>query len=385
MKNHVVGSSIAAIALVCVFSLIWVSIPAAQNFGPNQAAVAKAESASTPRMSDGHPSLTGFWAGGGQGEDGTPEAPADEAGGAGDSFSRSGIHEITRTQDGSIFFSYAGANGGTEVGDDGYAVHPQTNAPYRPEYLAKVKQILSVQYGRTNVNDPNDRCTPAGVPRAGFGGFVVSSPEAVAVMYEASPGPYYRIVYTDGRGHPKDWDTSYMGHSVGHWDGDTLVVDTIALDDTTWLAGAGDSIHSDKEHVVEKWTRKGNSVTVDTTVEDPVMFTKPWVMNTRHVLLNTGNPDTYGNTIIPSMCNTNDGGHWVVTDKYVCNWCNKGSVYGEQGAAADQYTVPEDCRTAKGDQSPCQPKTGGAMRNALPANQPAKNGNAPAAQTPTRQ
>ena len=62
-----------------------------------------------------------------------------------------------------------------------------------------------------------------------------------------------------------------MGHSIGHWEGDTLVVDTVGLDETTWLQGPGASLHSDKEHVVERWTRKGNQVTVETTVEDPIM------------------------------------------------------------------------------------------------------------------
>jgi hypothetical protein len=323
-------------------------------------------------MADGHPNLTGFWAGGGQGEDGaTPDAPAPAEGADSNQFTRSGIHEITKTADGSVFFSYAGANGGTEVGADGYDATPKPTAPYKPEYLAKVQKILSVQYGRTNINDPEDSCAPAGVPRASFAGFVVSSPEAVAIMYEASPGPYYRIVYTDGRKHPSDWDTSYMGHSIGHWEGDTLVVDTVALDDTTWLQGAGNSIHSDKEHVIERWTRKGNVVSVETTVEDPVMFTKPWVLPTRQIMLNTGNPDTYGNSIIPSMCNTNDHSHWVVNDKYVCNWCNSEAVYG---GSSDKLTVPTDCRTAKGDASPCQPPattdprlTAPAARAAAPA------------------
>jgi hypothetical protein len=354
MRNRIYG--LVVVVAVAVLSLVLVTRPAAQGFGQeNTAAIAKAQAAATPRMSDGHPNLTGFWAAGGAGEGGTPDAPTDDAGAGakkGDEFTRSGDHEITRTPDGSVFFSYAGANGGTEAGVDGYDATPKMTAPYKPEYATKVQKILSVQYGRTNINDPNDACEPAGVPRASFGGFVVSSPEAVAIMYEATPGPYYRIVYTDGRNHPKDWDTSYMGHSIGHWEGDTLVVDTVALDDTTWLQNAGNSIHSDKEHVVERWTRKGNVVTVETTVEDPVMFSKPWVLPVRHVMLNTGNPDTYGNTIIPSMCNTNDHSHWVVNDKYVCNWCNSEKVYGGD---SDKLTVPTDCRNARGVHSPCQP------------------------------
>jgi hypothetical protein len=52
------------------------------------------------------------------------------------------------------------------------------------------------------------------------------------------------------------------------------------------------------------------------------------------------------------MCNTNDATHWVVNDKYVCNWCVPASDYGETGGG---LSVPADCRTAKGDVSPCQP------------------------------
>src|SRR5579864_8242210 len=187
MSKRIAGYGLVAVALVCILSFVLVSKPAAQGFGgPNPAAVAKAQAAPTPRMSDGHPSLTGFWAGGGQGEDGaTPDAPPQAGSADSNQFTRSGIHEITKTADGSVFFSYAGANGGTEVGADGYDATPKPTAPYKPEYLAKVQKILSVQYGRTNINDPEDSCAPAGVPRASFGGFVVSSPEAVAIMYEA--------------------------------------------------------------------------------------------------------------------------------------------------------------------------------------------------------
>ena len=64
------------------------------------------------------------------------------------------------------------------------------------------------------------------------------NPAGIAVMYENSPGPVYRVIYTDGRQHPKDLDTSYMGNSIGHWEGDTLVIDTVGLNDETWLGGA---------------------------------------------------------------------------------------------------------------------------------------------------
>src|SRR4051812_17672664 len=110
MRKRFLCYGTVAAALVCVLSIVLVPKPAAQGFGgPNPAAVAKAQQASTPRMADGHPNLTGFWAGGGQGEDGaTPDAPATPDAAGGTQFTRSGIHEITKTADGSVFFSYAG-------------------------------------------------------------------------------------------------------------------------------------------------------------------------------------------------------------------------------------------------------------------------------------
>ena len=92
------------------------------------------------------------------------------------------------------------------------------------------------------------------------------------ILYESNfVGQSFRVIYTDGRQHPKDLETSYLGHSIGHWEGDTLVVDVAGLSDETWLGGAqghtepglkaGEGnhqiverfalIHSDQEHVVE--------------------------------------------------------------------------------------------------------------------------------------
>lgn len=329
MKSHIIGYSVVAVVALCVLSLVLVSMPAAQTQPAaaqgRAAAIAKAEAAPTPRLSDGHPDLGGYWAGGFAVENNAP-------------------HETTRAADGSIFFDYAGPNGGTEAAEDGYGTEkPTIRAPYKPEYRVKVQKIIDAQWGRTNVNDPDLDCKPAGVPRASFGGFVVASPRAVAIMFEASPGPIYRIVYTDGRQHPKDLDTSYMGHSIGHWEGDTLVVDTVALNDETWLGGAAASLHSDKEHVIERWTRKGSVVTAEATVEDPVMFTKPWVLAARSVTLAPPDPDV--NYMQPQMCIGLDKTHFRTDDQYKCNWCAPESLYG---GSSDQLSVAPENRLKNG-------------------------------------
>ena len=78
---------------------------------------------------------------------------------------------------------------------------------------------------------------------------------------------------TDGRS-VTDVDPSYFGDSVGHWEGDTLVVDVTHLNDETWLANGG-YFHTDALHVVERYTRQGNTLRYEATAEDPNVMTKP--------------------------------------------------------------------------------------------------------------
>jgi hypothetical protein len=321
--------------------LFLVSAPAAQNAAP--ATKPAAAAVPTPRLIDGHPDLTGYWAGD-QAALFTTEAHDGDVPNA---------HFIDRTPDGNIFYDYAGAEGTVgQLNDDEDAPLAAANnqASYKPEYMAKVQQIASTMYGATTSLDPQHDCKPNGVPRAGFGGFVVASPQAVAMLYEAAPGPYYRLIYTDGRGHPKDLDTSYMGHSIGHWDGDTLVVDTVALNDETWLGGGKlTTIHSDQEHVTENITRVGNTITYQATVEDPVMLTKPWVLPARKIRLSPPDPDKY--YIQPEMCLNNDKPHLIhetATDKARCGWCQQDAdkVYGP-GAAADKAKADKEARAEK--------------------------------------
>ena len=269
------ASLTGASLLLAVFASLTVSRSATpQNVkaGPNSSAADKP----TPRTKDGQPDLNGFWASGGD---------SDEV--------------FKRSADGSISYDI-----GTNIDKTKYCVDDScqySNQPsYKPEYLAKVKRIAATEAGGTTPIDPQFDCKPMGVPRAniaigmGVGNFqIVQSSQAVAVLYESAPYSNYRIIYTDGRGHPDDLDTTYMGDSIGHWEGDTLVVDVTGLNAETWLAAPRDAprvagpvisymrspnIHSDKEHVTERWTREGDTLTYQATEEDPVMFTRPWVV-----------------------------------------------------------------------------------------------------------
>ena len=80
---------------------------------------------------------------------------------------------------------------------------------------------------------------------------------------------------------------TFYGESVGTWQGDTLVIDSINFDDSTWL-GRGGFIHSGSMHIIEKLTRVGNELHYDMTIEDPEMFIEPWVMKTRVLPLGSG-------------------------------------------------------------------------------------------------
>ena len=90
----------------------------------------------------------------------------------------------------------------------------------------------------------------------------------------------YQIIYMDGRPHPKEvYDIpTWLGHSVGHWDGDTLVVDTVGFNEGTWLDYFGHP-HTEKLHVVEKFARPNkNTLHYEATIDDPGAYTKPWTV-----------------------------------------------------------------------------------------------------------
>jgi hypothetical protein len=310
------------LSAACSIGLLsFLPLPATAQAGQAAAFAAAAASKPTPRTPDGHPDFSGFY----NLVDVYHGDPKEE---------KPGQHVVNRAENGSVFFDYGGANGaGAEEGNtrirqtqngkvnmlDRTCISCE-NPPYKPEYLAKVKAIGDAMYGDASPLDPQYDCKPYGVPRGslrGAGGYamqIVQNAQVIAFLYEDRPGPYFRLVYVDGRGHPEDFDPSYVGHSIGHWEGDTLVVDVVGLNDETWL-GSGTigpkyaMMHSDKMHVVERWTRTGNVITYEATVDDPVMFTKPWVMTPRQTQLAA--PDDY---IRPTMCIPFDKTHLVKND-----------------------------------------------------------------------
>jgi hypothetical protein len=334
MKARLGRCAVTAALIVGVAFLLFVKPSFTQQGGAGQnarqAKLAALEAKPTPRMADGHPDLSGFYGGG---------TEVSGLGGAEDTGTN-----LTKV-DGNIFFDYGGANTGGQTGLEGDPangiLHPGDKPPYKPEYQAKQDKIAATVYGWSSHLDPFMECKPLGVPRSGIGGAleIIQNPKRLAILYENNPGPQYRLIYTDGRKHPSDYDSSYQGDSIGHWEGDVLVVDTIGLNDETWLgAPLAATIHSDKEHVIERYSRKGDVITLETTVEDPVMFTKPWVMPVRRATI--GPSDDY---IQPQTCNdTADREHIqepTATDKFVCDFCQKDpdAFYGP-GASTNKST-----------------------------------------------
>ena len=121
---------------------------------------------------------------------------------------------------------------------------------------------------------------------------ITEIPGAVIFLYGARPYSTFRVIPMD-KPHRKvddDFDPNPMGDSVGHWEGNTLVIDTIGFDDTTWFGAAG-YFHSDAMHVIEKFTRKGDTLEYSATVEDPNVLTKPFDLNPTPQVFKIGAPD----------------------------------------------------------------------------------------------
>ena len=143
--------------------------------------------------------------------------------------------------------------------------------PFTPHAAERFKK-------EDEIDDPLTKCLPIGPARgiqAGIMPFqIVQTPSVIAILFENQHT--FRIINTDGRSHPKEMDPTWFGDSIGKWEGDTLVVDTIGLNDRTWLDTAGHE-HSDQLHLVEKFQKiDNNSIKWTVTFDDPKFYTEPW-------------------------------------------------------------------------------------------------------------
>ncbi len=229
-------------AVILGLSLFAAGPAAAQQSG------APAADNSVPRLTDGHPDLSGVWWGGA------------DVGGAG-------------------FRPSA-----TRVGADGK----------KPTYFTDLYQPWAAKHAAqlSDKNDPTLSCIPTAFGTlnvrlwdVGAVGQIVATPKYVVMLQETFHG--YQVVPTDGRPHRDNIPPSYRGDAVGHWEGDTFVVDVTNFTDDTWMSAEGRvSFHSDALHIVERYRRTdAKTLMVDATVYDPKVLTKPWVVPTQKLTL----------------------------------------------------------------------------------------------------
>ncbi|MBI2189257.1 MAG: hypothetical protein HYU37_19330 [Acidobacteria bacterium] len=186
----------------------------------------------TPRMADGRPDLSGVWF---SGVIGRPTA-----------WSRTRAERIV-----------------------------EDPIPFRPEIKAKLDAMTRTQI---QLLSPGVNCLPLGVP-----GLFVSNPHPFQII--TTPGMFvqlievnndWRLVYTNKRPHPEYPDPLFNGNSSAWWDGDTLVIDSIAIDERTWVLNNG-WYHSDQLRIVERIRRPSrNYLEYQFTAEDPKVLSKPW-------------------------------------------------------------------------------------------------------------
>src|SRR2546425_13045038 len=163
------------------------------------------------------------------------------------------------------------------VGPGGYLLNIAKDlgeAPFQPWAAALYRERADgLGKGR-----PSEFCIPHGIPD---GMLVRNSPfkivqtrDVVVILYEEFN--HYRQVFMDGRGFPPDTTATWFGYSIGKWDGDTLVVETIGFNDQSWLDDPGHP-HSDALHVTERFRRPSfGRMEMEITFDDPKAYTKPW-------------------------------------------------------------------------------------------------------------
>ena len=275
LANHRMLTRAALAAAVLIAPL---GARAQTNYAAEAARNPGAASKPTPRTADGHPDLNGVW------------------------HHFFGIGTIQKVGDsftvGGAFSAQNRALYNTPLED--------SKPPYKAAAAEKVKLLDANQVKE----DPALHCMPPGVPRIGPPHQIVHTPKQVVFLYADSTGNQWRVIPLDGRAHSTDPETAatYNGDSVGHWDGDTLVVDVTRLTDETWLGDNG-LFHSRRLHVTERLKRVGETIQYQVTMEDPEVFEKPWTLSRTLTL----QPDALEEA---APCVDNDAGHYVTKEHH---------------------------------------------------------------------
>jgi hypothetical protein len=262
-------------------------------FGPLGGETARAGSsaptaAGVPRLPDGHPDLNGTWDNG------------------------SGIDFVQpqKSADGSVCIAGcpAAATAPPPSSSKARQAAPAANMPhYKPEFLAKVKDLDKRQVE----TDPVLRCKDPGLPRIGPPDKIVQQSNQIVFLYDDVSGAFWRIIPMDGRAHRTDVDPSYLGDSVGHWEGDTLVVEANQFNDDSWLTDNG-AFHTTDLRVTERLHRVGDTIEYQALVEDPKVLAEPWKPRMRLLKL------TPNELVEPTPCVDQDMKH-LLDDSHHAN------------------------------------------------------------------
>jgi len=228
----------------------------------------------TPRLADGHPDLSGVWF---KGLLGKEDATLVGSFGVLDPNQR---EFDPKAEEKPSFQPWAAK----KIKEQQANLVADTRDPSSFDKLPKEQKIAALDM---EILKLSRNCMPHGVP-----GIVLNADRPF--QFVSTPGLFlqldehnhdYRVVPVDGRAHSKDPDPKFNGESVAHWDGDTLVIDTIAIDERVWNSEQW-QFHSDQEHVIERITRPSmNYLTYQVTIEDPQVLTKPWTSAPRHYSL----------------------------------------------------------------------------------------------------
>jgi hypothetical protein len=163
--------------------------------------------------------------------------------------------------------------------------------------------IQAQRQDRNHVDDPYGYCLPPGVPRIDFAGGpfkILQTPTVTALLYESLVGMIFRQVFTDGRPLPPAGEPTWLGYSVGRWEGDALFVETSGFRDGGWLDTLKGHPHSDALRVTERFRRQDfGHMDLTVTITDPKAYLRPWSFTAALTLL----PDT---DLIEAFCDGHD-------------------------------------------------------------------------------
>jgi hypothetical protein len=177
------------------------------------------------------------------------------------------------------------------------------DVPFQPWAAAAYKEHVDT----LGKDDPNNLCLPSGIPEKDAVTSpwkIVQTPGLIVILYESRT--IFRQIFMDGRPLPKDPNPTWQGYSVGHWDGDTLVVETSGSNGKAWLDTNGHPV-TDALKVTERFTRKDfGHMDLAITIDDSKAYTKPWTVHENPTL-------QADDELIEYICeeNNRDVGHFV--------------------------------------------------------------------------